>query len=250
MKMGTILIIIGAVLMAAGVLVNVTSKRQESTPPEAAPLVTNEANFEFSNSPAKPEVDAVGSSEPRGASDPQKPSEEKIEVVGDSPAEPDYKKIGNDFEGYVADILKANGIRLKQWNQGSTSPEGAYAENELNPDFLVAHKEGQNPLEYWVECKYRSNLPNWGFSLEDYQLKRYYSIQGQSKRKIIIALGVGGSPKAPAAFYVIPLDSLYRFKRIGNKYLPNYSISDPRNNFKKHLSDWFYNEVFKTKVKK
>ncbi len=35
-------------------------------------------------------------------------------------------------------ILKANGIRLKQWNQGTTSPEGAFAENELNPDFFVS----------------------------------------------------------------------------------------------------------------
>ena len=150
---------------------------------------------------------------------------------------------GNDFEGYVADILKANGIRLKQWNQGTTSPEGAYADNELNPDFLVMHKDDR--LEYWVECKYRSSLPSKGFDLEYYQLTRYYSLQGKTKKKVLIALGVGGTANAPENFYVIPLDTLMRFKRIGHKFLPNYSLADPRNGFKQHMSDWFHNEVFK-----
>lgn len=156
----------------------------------------------------------------------------------------DYKQIGNDFEGYIADLLKANGIRLKQWNQGTTSPEGAYAENELNPDFLVSHKSGNIDLEYWIECKYRSSLPKEGFRLEDYQTNRYKKIQGQSKKKILIALGMGGNPSEPETVYIIPLDSLTTFKRIGHKYLPHYRLQTPRQNLKTHINDWFVNEVF------
>ena len=135
----------------------------------------------------------------------------------------------------------------RQWNQGATSPDGAYAENELNPDFLVAHRDDK--LEYWVECKYRSSIPPKGFDLEEYQMTRYRSIQGKSRKKVLIALGVGGSPSAPQNFYVIPLDSLVRFKRIGPRFLPNYSLGNPRNGFRQHVYDWFHNEVFRKKEK-
>ena len=163
----------------------------------------------------------------------------------DNNLDTEAKQKGNDFEGYMADILKANGMRLKEWNQGTTSPEGAYAENEFNPDFRVVDKD--NNLEYWVECKFRSSLPTTGFNLEDNQLSRYHRIQGKTKKKVIIALGVGGSAEAPEKFYIIPVDTLVQFKRVGPKYLPNYSLNNPRNNFKQHVRDWFYEDVFKKK---
>ena len=40
----------------------------------------------------------------------------------------------------------------------------------------------------------RASLHREGFRLEDYQLSRYESIQRSSKRKIVVALGVGGAP--------------------------------------------------------
>ena len=238
--MGTILIFVGVIFIVAGAGLLVADKVKNKSVPEIRDTqAENKRNFEKKISPAEPELAVVGSPEPR--------EDASITKVNESTdcKKPDYKAMGNDFEGYVADILKANGIRLKEWNQGTTSPEGAYAENELNPDFFVSQNSENKPLEYWVECKFRSKVPEAGFTLEEYQLNRYKSIQGSSKRKILIALGVGGSPKSPSKFYIIPLDTLVRFKRIGPKFLPHYNMTVPRNNLKDHVNDWFVNEVFK-----
>lgn len=158
---------------------------------------------------------------------------------------PTPKQKGNDFEGMMADILKASGLRLLEWNQGTTSPGGAYAENGLKPDFLVHQNARGMELRYWVECKYRSSLPANGFYLKDYQSERYQKIQKESKRKVVVVLGVGGSPDSPDKFYVIPLDTITRFKRVGHKFLHHYNLESPRANFAGHMSSWFFNEVFK-----
>ncbi len=229
--MGTLFIIIGVAFIGTGIFMSISKSNKNATKVTSSEIESSTDTVQpistFSESRSESSISAVSST--------KSPDKKTI----------DPKQIGNDFEGYMADILKANNIILKQWNQGSTSPEGAYAENELNPDFYVSHILNRKPIEYWVECKYRSTLPYNGFTIEDYQLKRYVGIQKNSKRKIIIALGIGGSAKAPNKIYLIPLDTLNRYKRIGHKYLPEYEILNPRTNFGPHISDWFLNEVFK-----
>lgn len=242
MKMNIVLIVTGSILLIAGIVMTVSHKDTEKLGVANAQnsisssmdgeTKQNGMRFEeVSNGPVAGQVANNASNEEASRSD--------------SDSKTDPKEMGNDFEGYIADMLKANSILLKEWNQGTTSPEGAYAENELNPDFRVIQKSERGSIEYWVECKYRSRLQREGFRLEDYQLNRYESIQRSSKRKIIIALGVGGSPKAPSDLYLIPLDTISRFKRIGHKFLPHYALENPRENFKSHMGEWFYNEVFK-----
>lgn len=235
--MGIIFIIIGAILIGCGFFFVFSDKEdkavetswnkkssEDTIASQITDLSSQSAQTSQSSQPCLSEVDEVAS--------------ETEDASGS-----DAKQKGNDFEGYVADILKANDMRLKEWNQGTTSPDGAYAENELNPDFRVIDKDKN--LEYWVECKFRSSLPPKGFSLEETQLSRYNQIQGKSKKKVLIALGVGGKANEPETFYIIPVDTLVHFKRIGPKFLPNYSLNDPRSNFKQHVRDWFYEEVFR-----
>lgn len=64
---------------------------------------------------------------------------------------------------------------------------------------------------------------------------------------VLLAVGVGGAPDSPEKFYLIPLDTLSRFKRVGHKFLPHYIIENPRQNLRNHMHDWFYNDVFKKK---
>lgn len=228
--MNILLIILGSVLLAAGLLLTFLpeGEQQKDVPFKSESKIDNGTHPE----PIHQTVPAA-----------------KTHTEAGNTKKDDAKKKGNDFEGYVADILAANGIKLKQWNQGSTSPGGVYAENELNPDFFVEQSAGKSPVSYWVECKYRSKIPADGFTLETFQLERYKTIQKDSKRKIVIALGVDGMPSQPARFYVIPLDSVVRFKRIPQTYLDHYEIKEPSTNFAGHISDWFFKEVFKKSYK-
>lgn len=235
-------IVVGAVLLLVGVFMTVKKKPTEQVWTPKPVVETPQPKPEV-----KTETVRVHTIEERVIEKPVAADAPAATTGKEESAESDPKSKGNDFEGFVADVVKANGLKLKEWNQGTTSPEGHYAENELNPDFKVAHKAGDLDLEYWIECKWRSQIPGTGFSIEDYQLKRYKGIQGSSKRKIIIALGVAGAPTSPNRFYLIPLDTLYRYKRIPDKYLSRYLISNPRTQLSGHIRDWFFNDVFKKK---
>lgn len=231
--MNIILMIAGIAIFAVG-LVMTLSDKQKTIPEAASPITDDIAQVEKIKEVVKEvEVREVPAS-------PQ-PSP----VVDESPEAQDPKQKGNDFEDYVANILKANSIRIKEWNKGTVTDEGAFSENALNPDMFVNDKEGKVNLKYWIECKYRSSLGKEGFKLENYQVERYSSIQKSSKRKILVAFGLGGSPSNPNEFYLIPLDTLRRFKHIPEKYLSHYSVANPRGNFKRHVRDYFFDDVFK-----
>lgn len=157
----------------------------------------------------------------------------------------DSKTKGDNFEDYVANILKANDIRIKEWNKGTVTEQGAFGENALNPDMFLIDHTGSMDLEYWIECKFRSTIPEAGFELEQHQVDRYSEIQKDSKRKILIALGLGGSAEDPDRFFIIPLDSLKRFKHVPEKYITNYLISNPEKSLRGHIRNYFFNDVFK-----
>lgn len=152
---------------------------------------------------------------------------------------------GDEFEDYVADIFHNNKLRIKEWNKGSVTKAGAFAENALNPDMYIVDEIGEPIIEYWAECKFRSNLPELGFALKEYQLNRYKQIQSSSKRKILILLGVGGSPSAPDKFYSIPFDELFKYKRIPQIYLDKYFVENPRYTLRHRIRHYFLNDVFK-----
>lgn len=186
-----------------------------------------------------------GSSESKNAD--SKPA--KSQPVYSEPAKSvpklDSKTKGNNFEDYVANILKANNIRIKEWNKGSVTDDGAFGENALNPDMFVADNTGKMNLEYWIECKYKSSLPNVGFELKQKQLDRYSEIQRNSRRKVLLFLGLGGSSDKPASFYVVPLDSIKKYKHIPERYLKDFLLGNPSVLLKDHIRGYFFNEVFK-----
>lgn len=249
MKMNILLMIAGAVLFIAGLAMTFFNREPEKVVPfRSESVISQNRKQEPRTASVAPEPQKTEAPAPEASTEVR--TQASTEASTESKPEPastadDPKKKGNDFEGFVADVLASGGIRLKQWNQGSTSPGGVYAENELNPDFLVEHPSDKRTLTYWVECKWRAQIPKTGFTLEDYQIDRYKGIQRNSKRKIVIVLGVAGKPANPSQFYAIPLDSIARFKRIPQKYLNHYRVENPSRNFAPHMLDWFFNDVFK-----
>lgn len=244
MRMGIILIIVGGILLILGAIMTFGHSDSESKEKDFATATSTVIPNTTDNEQEENKIGSTNISQVENTVINDNTENDTLSSFSENKNAKTAKEKGNDFEGHFADILKASSCRLLEWNQGATSPGGAYAENELNPDFLVAQNARGMELKYWVECKYRSTLPKEGFTLKDYQLTRYNDIQKKSKRKVIVALGTGGSSEAPEAIYLIPLDSLTRFKRIGHKYLSNYLLHNPKQNLSSHMESWFFNEVF------
>ena len=234
MKMNIVLIIVGAILLGAGVIMTFTSRQEETA---SAPLEVDEIDVAKKETSAQDKEMAA--------------SQENVIVTPQeketaSNSETEAKQKGNAFEDYIADMLSDCKLRIKEWNKGTVTDNGAFGENALNPDMFIA--DNDNKLEYWVECKYRSNVPSGGFQVEDYQLKRYAEKQKATHRKVLIALGVGGRAAQPEKVYIIPVDTIMRYKHIPDKYLSRYQLdSNTPGAIRSHIIDYFHNDVFKRK---
>lgn len=157
------------------------------------------------------------------------------------------KQKGNHFEDFVANLFKNRKVySVLEWNQGQTSSEGVYAENDKNPDFKIQQTLSDGfKLVYWVECKYRASFNAYNcVVINNYQLKRYREIQRSSHRKVLIAIGIGMKPNAPTSFYLIPLDSISG-ENISREELQPFYMSSPSSQFAPRVADWFQNHVFK-----
>lgn len=219
--MNITLIVAGVILVAVGVFRLVSSaKSEDSKQVDTTATVTSQ--------------------------DPEPAGSEAASAPATSSAKSTAKEKGNQFESFVADMLKANSIAIKKWNQGIITENGAHDEEIYNPDFFVAQpRKNTTDLEYWVECKFRSSIPESGFELDEKQVERYKATQSKSKRKVFIMLGLGGEASGPANFFVIPLDSLARYKHIPMKYLEQYELKTPNQTFAPYINNYFIEKVFK-----
>lgn len=221
MKIGILLIAIGFLMAISGAVVIACRKQ-----PEEKPLKTLKQPTAQTPSPEIAMPSEVNT----------QPSPANIQPKT-------AKAKGNDFEAFIADMLKDNGISIETWNQGTVTQSGTIARNALDPDFFVSQPTDSRPLQYWVEAKWRADV-NGSFSIDSEQFERYRSKQRQSKRKIIIALGVGGTPSDPKATYFIPLDSIIS-GTISREDMKQFYLSKPSRDFANRMNRWFFNEVFK-----
>jgi hypothetical protein len=118
------------------------------------------------------------------------------------------EEIGQAFENFIVNLLADSRFKLLDRTQDSRSTEGVYAESCMNPDLHIEQMHTPCAIDYYVECKYRSRWYDGKIQFEDYQIKRYKEFQGKHHRKVLFAIGVGGTPTAPQELLVIPLDKL------------------------------------------
>lgn len=155
------------------------------------------------------------------------------------------KAKGNGFEDYVANLFKDKAVfTVKNWYQGVTSSEGVYAESNMNPDFEIEQKLSDNfNVRYWIECKYRKRFKDGLIEIEEKQLMRYKKKQGETRQKVLLAIGVGNQPTDPADFYLVPVDSALR-EPLTQKYLEAFQLKDPSVEFQNRMETYFRDEVF------
>lgn len=139
----------------------------------------------------------------------QEVDEETTPIEADEPTELSVKEKGDAFEDFVVNLLADHRFTLLDRTQDADSTAGVVAESCKNPDLHVRQQGELGTLDYYIECKYRSQWED-GVAKVTYpkQIDRYRQFQRDHRSKVLIALGVGGTPDAPATLRLVPLDSI------------------------------------------
>lgn len=241
MKMGILYICLGVVFLTLGIKKLAFTKEHESE--KSVSFSSKKSDSSQIESGNKIEIHESFTEQLKS-----EPAVEKVEQPFIKKEEMSAKDKGNEFESYVADLCKSGGVRVREWHQGTVSPGGVLAENALNPDFFLSiPRSGSSDIEFWLECKYRSHLGD-EFSLKESQVNRYKEKQRSSKRKVLVALGIGGKPSKPHDLYVFPVDSMEN-AAISSADLSGHKVYH-HPNLGAIVEAWFRNEVFKKANKK
>lgn len=153
---------------------------------------------------------------------------------------------GRMFEEFVVK-LTSDSSRFTRLNWSSDKyVDGIYSLDTLMPDLFLRHRLDYDIVEYYVECKYRSSLPD-GILDICAQLNRYRRmISAEAKRELFIAVGIGGIPSAPEQFYVIPSRMIRKNDVI---HIDHYSkcLCEPTPEaFHTYINHYFYKRVLKS----
>lgn len=232
MKMNIALIVAGIILIIIGITrISATNSPKTANNLTGATVPTNSTSSTFVPDMTTARIESTDT------------QPESIAASAASPAT-DPKTMGNDFENFVANIfVDRNTFSVLEWNQGQTSTEGVYAEQDKNPDFKIKQSFGKKGLTYWVECKFRSRFDRGKILINEYQLNRYRKIQSKSRLKVFMAIGVGNVPSSPTDFYFVPLDSITS-EYISREDLSEYTMSSPRTAFAPWVESYFVDKVF------
>lgn len=206
--MGITLIVIGSVLLIVGIVM-VASKQADVEQPQAEPqpqpqvIVVEKEVHHTVTVQSDPDVRVA-----HNLSEKKEPQKDPAKEKGDT------------YEDFVVNLLADWRLKLLNRTRDDASTAGVVAESCKNPDLHVQQKRGKGTIDYYVECKYRSNWNDGKVDFEAWQLDRYRQFQRNNQRKVILALGVGGTPSAPATFMLVPLDSVKdnTIKQISTQY--------------------------------
>lgn len=232
--MGILLIVVGAVLIVGGVVMVATKPNAtEQGAPQAEVVAVDDTI-------AKPVV--VEKREAHGAA-PETPVAKPETSVAEpeKPAVDQSKAKGAAFEDFVVNLLADWRLKLLDRTQDAVSTAGVVAESCKNPDLHVQQKRGKGEIDYYLECKYRSHWKDGAVTFEDWQLNRYRQFQRDNRRKVVLALGVGGSPSAPATFMLVPLDSI---KGNSVKQIKTEFVVEPSSSALVEYMNTYFSKVF------
>lgn len=168
-------------------------------------------------------------------------SEEDASNTNTQASADDAKSKGDAFEDFVVNLLADHRLKLLDRTQDKVSTNGVYAESCKNPDLHVEQKKGNSKVDYYIECKYRSKWNDGKIQFQDWQFDRYRKFQREHKRKVIIALGIGGKPEKPNEFMLVPLDSIKDNTIEENKQ--EFKVVATSSNFIEYMNSYF-NTVF------
>lgn len=218
--MGVILIVAGAALLVIGIVM--TARKNDKKGELSYAVAKNEKNSEQPYVLAKNEKNSEQSYVVDRPNANAEPMERTLAgTVSDSPTIDDPKQKGDNYEDFVVNLLADWRFGLLNRTQDKKSSAGVVAESSKDPDLHVKQKRGKDYIDYYIECKYRSRWKDGKIEFENWQLNRYRKFQRDKHRKVLIALGVGGTASRPDTLMIVPLDSIKgnAIRQIDTKYM-------------------------------
>lgn len=151
------------------------------------------------------------------------------------------KEKGDQFERYIVSKLDQRYIRCRSW-ASDKSYNGIFSLRDLNPDLFLDYraKQDHKPFKFAIECKYRSSYFKGKISINEYQLKRYKKFASIKRRKVFIAIGVGGAPFSPNEVFIVPLQDV-KNNELKKSFLNQYKRVDPNKKLFFNLKDYTLN---------
>lgn len=249
--MGYLLIVAGVLAIVGGLLLITRQNAQK----EQVIILSNSSARHSSDSITSRQATTAPSQSPSAS--PQAPAAPAASRQTDNTptphtpesakSEPTPHEKGERFEDFVANIFADWRLKLLERTQDKVSSAGVVAESCKNPDFHVEQKYGKSQIDYYIECKYRSKWNNGCIAFEEYQIKRYKDFQRKKRRKVLIALGVGGTPDRPEILMLVPLDSIKdnTIRKIDTRY----AVSPNSDTWVKYMENYFSSVFQKSRAR-
>lgn len=245
--MGLILIAIGAAMIIAGIFIVSSSHNKSTASADIEKTGVRADSYSDTGLDGETSTNSLtGSASANGISG-QTPTSSEASVSTDQNTLSSKEK-GDLFEDFTVNLLADWRLKLLDRTQDKVSSAGVVAESCRQPDLHVQQKRGKSQIDYFLECKYRSDWHDDAVTFEDWQIKRYKDFQRSSHRKVIIALGIGGSPSTPKTFMLVPIDSL-KDNSIKKVWVSRYAVQPNSENLVNYI-DSYFDEVFATARKK
>lgn len=118
-----------------------------------------------------------------------------------------YRK-GNEFEDYVKGMFPEDRFTLIHRTPTNDDTGGRYVHSMIYPDLRFVDKT--TGRRFWVEVKYRSQTESDGCIVwcTDNQLTNYKRTMYESREKVFIFMGVGGTVQKPNKVYCLDLENI------------------------------------------
>jgi uncharacterized membrane protein len=117
----------------------------------------------------------------------------------------DYSaKNGLDFEKFIVAQFDKKYLSLKHW-AGDKYTKGRYDPTTPEPDLIFEFQMHNKKTELAVECKWRKSYYKGGFELSEKDFEKYQTFEKTKQIPVFIAIGIGGAGENPEKLYAVPL---------------------------------------------
>lgn len=152
---------------------------------------------------------------------------------------------GRMFEEFIVKLMADHShYSIINWSSDKYA-DGIYSLDTLMPDLHIRHKLDECMIEYFMECKYRSSLPEGKLDISS-QLGRYRRMtSAQPDRELFIALGLGGTPSDPERLYIIPNRMIRKDGIINLDFYTRCLCPQTPDGLHDYISHYFAKRVFR-----